>query len=77
MKTYTIYNAKTQLSQLIEQACAGEEVVITKGKNPAVKLVPMNKVFNNRQFGAMRGKAVVTDAFFEELPDAELTAWEP
>lgn len=27
MRTYTIYTAKTHLSQLIEQACAGEEVV--------------------------------------------------
>lgn len=41
MKTYTIYTAKTHLSQLIEQACAGEVVVIAKGKNPVVKLVPV------------------------------------
>jgi bifunctional DNA-binding transcriptional regulator/antitoxin component of YhaV-PrlF toxin-antitoxin module len=29
-----------------------------------------------RVFGAMRGKAVVSSAFFEELPEDELRAWE-
>lgn len=76
MKTYTIYTAKTHLSQLIEQACAGEEVVIAKRKNPVVKLVPVIALSHKRQFGAMRGKATVTEAFFETLPDEELAAWE-
>lgn len=76
MKIYTIYNAKTHLSQLIEQACAGEEVIITKEKNPVVKLVPVDSVPHKRQFGVMRGKATVTEAFFGPLPDEELAAWE-
>lgn len=76
MKTYTIYTAKTHLSQLIEQACAGEEVVIAKGKNPVVKLVPVISSSHKRQFGAMRGKAAITEAFFEPLPNEELAAWE-
>ncbi len=41
MSTYTVYNAKTHLSSLIEQACAGEEVIIAKGRTPLVKLVPL------------------------------------
>jgi antitoxin (DNA-binding transcriptional repressor) of toxin-antitoxin stability system len=76
MKTYTIYNAKTHLSKLIEQACSGEDVVIAKGKKPAVRLVPMEQVSIARQFGAMRGKAVVSESFFEALPEEELSAWE-
>jgi antitoxin (DNA-binding transcriptional repressor) of toxin-antitoxin stability system len=75
MSTYTLYNAKTHLSQLIEQACAGEEVIIAKGKKPLVKLVSLPAAKPQRCFGAMRGQAVVTDAFFEPLPDAELDAW--
>lgn len=75
MKTYTVYNAQTHLSQLIEQACAGEEVVIAKGKNPVVKLVPVASTPHQRQFGAMRGKATITAAFFELLPDEELEVW--
>jgi prevent-host-death family protein len=76
MKTYTVHTAKTHLSQLIDQACAGEEVVIAKGKNSVVKLVPVASTPHQRQFGAMRGKATVIEAFFEPLPDEELAVWE-
>jgi antitoxin (DNA-binding transcriptional repressor) of toxin-antitoxin stability system len=76
MKIYTIYNAKTHLSSLIEQVCAGEEIVIARGKTPLVKLIPLIQPERARQFGAMRGKATVTDAFFEPLPEDELHAWE-
>jgi prevent-host-death family protein len=36
-----IHNAKTNLSKLIEQAEAGEEVVIARNGKPAVRLVPV------------------------------------
>ncbi|MGZ8219886.1 type II toxin-antitoxin system Phd/YefM family antitoxin [Methylomagnum sp.] len=76
MSTYTVYNAKTHLSQLIEQACSGQEVIIARGKQPLVKLVPLQAPGQGRQFGAMRGRATVGEAFFEPLPDDELRAWE-
>jgi|GEM_PF-133365 len=72
MKTYTIYSAKTHLSSLIEQVCAGEEIVIARGKVPLVRLVPFNAPAKERKFGAMRGRAKVTDAFFEPLAEGEL-----
>jgi antitoxin (DNA-binding transcriptional repressor) of toxin-antitoxin stability system len=68
MSTYTVYNAKTHLSTLIDQACAGEEVIIARGKRPLVKLVPLPEA-GQRRFGAMRGRARVDDAFFEPLPE--------
>ena len=76
MSTYTLYNAKTHLSSLIDQACAGEEIIIAKGKQPLVKLVPLQVGRKGRQFGAMHGRAAVGDAFFESLPEDELLAWE-
>jgi antitoxin (DNA-binding transcriptional repressor) of toxin-antitoxin stability system len=75
MTTYTVYNAKSQLSSLIDQACAGEEVIIARGKKPLVKLVPL-PVIGQRQFGAMRGKARSDERFFEPLPEDELGPWE-
>jgi antitoxin (DNA-binding transcriptional repressor) of toxin-antitoxin stability system len=75
MSTYTLYNAKTHLSSLIDQACSGEEVIIAKGKKPMVKLVSLPTVLQHRQFGAMQGQARVSDAFFEPLPDDELDVW--
>jgi antitoxin (DNA-binding transcriptional repressor) of toxin-antitoxin stability system len=41
MSTYTVHAARTHLSRLIEQACAGEEVIIARGKELAVRLVPI------------------------------------
>ncbi|WNB75904.1 type II toxin-antitoxin system Phd/YefM family antitoxin [Methylomonas koyamae] len=75
MSTYTLYNAKTHLSNLVEQACAGEEVIIAKGKLPLVKLVAISESRPQRRFGAMKGQARVDDAFFDPLPDDELDAW--
>jgi antitoxin (DNA-binding transcriptional repressor) of toxin-antitoxin stability system len=36
MSAYTIHAAKTHLFRLIEQACAGEEVIIARGNEPVV-----------------------------------------
>lgn len=72
----TIHEAKTHLSRLIDRACAGEEVIISRGDTPVVKLVPVATRKPRRKFGAMKGRASTTRAFFEALPDAELEAWE-
>jgi prevent-host-death family protein len=75
MKRVTIHAAKTNLSRLIEEACAGEEIVIARGDEPVVKLVPVKARRVRRRFGAMRGRARTSPAFFEPLPDAELDPW--
>lgn len=76
MKTFTIHEAKTNLSKLIEQACEGEEVVIARGPEPVVRLVPIADVKGRRQPGALRGKLRVGPEFFEPLADEELVRWE-
>ncbi len=38
---YNILDAKNQLSQLIQSALAGEEVIIANRGNPVVRLVPV------------------------------------
>lgn len=75
MKTVTVHAAKTHLSRLIEKAEAGEEVVIARGKVPAVRLVPVRAGKPQRRFGAFRGRARVSAAFFAPLSKAELKAW--
>ncbi|MEE8409663.1 MAG: type II toxin-antitoxin system prevent-host-death family antitoxin [Myxococcota bacterium] len=67
MKPVAIHEAKARLSKLIERACAGESVIIARGKRPMVRLVPVD-ASKGRKFGAMRGRATVTDAFFDPLP---------
>jgi prevent-host-death family protein len=66
---YTIHAAKTNLSRLIERAQKGDEVIIARGSTPVVRLVRLDAAQPSRRFGAMKGKATLTDAFFEPLPD--------
>ena len=74
-KPITIHAAKTQLSRLIERACAGEDIVIARRSEPVVRLVPVRVRPVRRKFGAMKGRAKTTEAFFEPLSADELEYW--
>jgi prevent-host-death family protein len=76
MKTVNIHEAKTQLSRLIAEVEAGEDVVLARAGSPVARLVRVGDVPAERRFGAMRGRARTDDAFFEPLPEAEIAAWE-
>jgi prevent-host-death family protein len=73
---HSIHAAKTHLSRLVERAERGEEVVIARGSTPVARLTRLRAERPARRFGAMRGRARVTRAFFEPLPEAELKRWE-
>jgi prevent-host-death family protein len=68
-----VYEAKTRLSQLLQAAEQGEEVVIARDGAPVVRLVPVGAP-PARPVGFVTGR--VTDAFFGPLPDDELARWE-
>ena len=73
MAVVTVRQAKVLLSKLIARAEAGEEIVIARGRAPAVKLIPIGKHVSKRRFGALRGKLSLPDAFFfDPLPEHEL-----
>jgi antitoxin (DNA-binding transcriptional repressor) of toxin-antitoxin stability system len=76
MKRITVHKAKTTLSQLIADVEAGEDVVILRGTEPVVRLVPAGRAAPARVYGALAGKVTVSSAFFEPLPPDELSAWE-
>jgi prevent-host-death family protein len=77
MAVVTVHQAKTQLSKLIARAEAGEEIVIARGRQPAVKLTPIRKRATRRRFGALKGKLSLPDAFFfDPLPEEEMKLWE-
>lgn len=72
-----IYEAKTQLSQLVDAAHNGETVIIAKAGTPMAKLVPLNygpkpKVV----FGLMKGEIEIADDFDAPLPEDILAAFE-
>ncbi len=76
MTTVKIHHAKTHLSRLIEKACSGEEVIISRGDEPLVRLQPLREKKGQRKPGSMKGKLKVGPEFFEPLPEAELKSWE-
>ena len=71
-----VHQAKTQLSKLIAAALAGEEVVIARGDEPVVRLTPIAPVKKPRVPGRLKGQFVLTDAFFDPLPQEELALWD-
>ena len=76
VKQVTVHAAKTHLSRLLKAAENGEEIVITRGRTPVARLVAYAEPVPARRFGAMRGKATVTEAFFEPLPPDVIEALE-
>jgi len=61
-----IHHAKTNLSRLIVQAEAGEEVIIARAGKPAVRLVPVHPpVRALLKPGALKGRLQVPAGFLE------------
>ena len=75
MPVVNVHEAKTQLSRLLAQVEAGEEVVIARRGRPVARLVRCQPE-GKRQPDVLKGKITITDAFFEPLPEDELKLWE-
>jgi prevent-host-death family protein len=69
-----IYEAKTQLSKLVERAAAGEEIVIARGGRPMARLVPLQPPGGQRPLGAYRETMWIAPDF-DELPDQVAAAF--
>ena len=74
MRSVDLESAQVHLDELIDQACSGEEIVITQAGKPVARLVPFPEP--KRRPGVLEGKLVIPDEFFDPLPDDELEAWE-
>jgi prevent-host-death family protein len=65
-----IYEAKTRLSELVEQARAGKTIVIAKAGTPVAKLVPLHEGRRRKiVFGTMKGEIEIAPDFDGPLPD--------
>jgi prevent-host-death family protein len=67
-ETVSLYEAKTKLSELVERAARGEEIVIAKSGKPRALLVPLDDVRPLREPGKGRGKWRVKRSFDSPLP---------
>lgn len=65
-----MHEAKTRLSQLVELALAGEEVVITRNGEPVARLEPVKRRRTMAELeGSWRGEVWMSADFNDELPD--------
>jgi prevent-host-death family protein len=65
LRTINIHEAKTHLSQLVEQAAKGEPFVIAKAGKPMVKVVALEAPSKPRRLGFMKGQISIPDDFDE------------
>ena len=65
MQIVNIYDAKTQLSKLVDQAANGKPFVIAKNGKPLVKVTALSVPASNeaKRTGFLKGHIVVPDDF--------------
>jgi prevent-host-death family protein len=64
-----MHEAKTKLSQLVERAEAGEDIVIARNGKPVARLVALPRTASLSSVrGAWRGRVHIAEDF-DELPD--------
>ena len=72
MRQVNIHEAKTHLSQLVEDAARGDEIIIAKAGKPMVRLVAVDADTSPRRRGFLKGKIWIADDFDAPLPDESL-----
>jgi antitoxin (DNA-binding transcriptional repressor) of toxin-antitoxin stability system len=76
MAEATMFEAKTQLSDLVKRAQRGEKIILTSGrKRTPVAMIVALKPVKERVFDLFHQPDFDIPADFDELPEAELRAW--
>jgi len=70
-----LYEAKTNLSRLVDRVADGEEIYIAKAGKPMAKLVPVGKPSRRRRPGGWKGKLRIGEDFDDPLPPEILAAF--
>src|SRR5271165_2866459 len=74
--SYTVHEAKTHFSRLLKEAEAGKEVIVTRGKKPVAKIVPIEAPSPGKRVGGQfHGLIHADDTAFDPLTDKELVEY--
>lgn len=76
MESVDIYEAKTRLSQLVDQAAAGEDVVVSRNGKPLVRITQLEGAKRRIKFGVLKGRVRIAADFDAPLPDAVVAGFE-
>lgn len=76
METVNIYDAKTRLSQLVDKAVAGEDVVVSRNGKPLARITRLESPRRRIRFGLLKGKLTIPADFDAPLPASALADFE-
>lgn len=76
METVNIYEAKTRLSQLVDEAAAGEDVLVALNGKPLLRITRIEKAKRTIRFGLLKDKVRIAADFDAPLPDDVLAQFE-
>lgn len=76
VKQVNVHQAKTQLSKLLAEVEAGQEIVVARDGKPVAKLVPFAAPSGKRlRTGDWKGRITIADNFDAPLSPRELKEW--
>lgn len=76
MDAINIYDAKTQLSKLVDRAASGEDVIVSRNGKPLARITALEAPKRRITFGLLKGKLKVPADFDAPLPDQPLADFE-
>ncbi len=76
MDPVNIYEAKTRLSQLVDRAAAGEDVVVSRNGKPLARITQLEGEKRRVKFGVLKGRVRIAPDFDAALPDNVLAGFE-
>ena len=75
MSSYNVHNAKSNLSRLLRQTAAGEEVIIMRDGQPVAELIPYRARGRKRQLGFAAGQIEMAAGWERPMTGAEVGAF--
>lgn len=69
MQQIDIADAQVQITQLLQSALSGEEIIITRDNQPILKLIQYSPAPKRRQRGSSKGQIWMSPDFNEPLED--------
>ena len=69
MSIITIEEAQAKLAELVDRIVLGEEVIITRNRQPVAQLVPLRSAKSQPVFGSCKGMLTIVTEDDEHLAD--------
>ena len=76
MDSVNIYEAKTRLSQLVDKAAAGHDVILSRNGKPLVRITALAPPKRRLKYGVLKGKFNIPADFDDPLPAGVVAEFE-